>query len=68
MDAFQGIKLMILGKEKTGKTTLKKRLFKKLKVNVDQEESMTHGVEIKLWKDQKTNTLFSIYDFAGSEE
>ena len=32
------------------------------------EDQMTHGVDIFSWKDEKTNILFSIWDFAGHEE
>ena len=31
-----------------------------------KEEDMTHGVDISLWKEEKT--LFSVWDFAGHEE
>ena len=28
---------------------------------------MTHGVEVQRWSDEKSNMLFSLWDFAGHE-
>ena len=36
--------------------------------NEKKEEEMTHGVDIFSWRDEKTNILFSVWDFAGHEE
>jgi hypothetical protein len=32
-----------------------------------KEEHMTHGVEIKIWKDSQ-NKIFSLWDFAGKNK
>jgi GTPase SAR1 family protein len=59
---------MIIGKENVGKTTLRKRLIASSNSNrlniIPNSEPMTHGIDIESWKDDKRNTLFSIWDFA----
>lgn len=76
---FEGVRLMIVGNENVGKTSFKIRLmgcsnikdnqYACNKINFSKkEEDMTHGVDIQCWKDEKNQTLFSIWDFAGHEE
>jgi hypothetical protein len=72
---FKGSLIYLKFLIKKGKTALKNRLIGscdeksnkkafKMVQNEKKESEMTHGVEIEVWKNPKTNTLFSLWDFA----
>lgn len=67
---YEGARIMIVGVQSVGKTTLKRKLvgmnennFQNF-ISVRKEEHMTHGVEISRWKDTQ-GKLYSLWDFAG---
>ena len=70
-DLFQDLKIvkvLILGKENVGKTTLLKRILKNW--NSKEERISTDGIDMKKWKPwnrEFENTEVYFWDFAGQE-